>query len=275
MSEPIDRPIRVVYFAGPYLEPAALRLIAMLEAHPDVDLVLGLCEGEGAGFTYRLRNLWRRRGFLALPVLAIDALETVGDFLRGPREFIRLRRTVRPALARFETVPDVHASDVLERLRVLAPDLGVIYGGPILRPAVFEVPALGTLGIHHGRVPDYRGKKTTFWEVYNGERVAGITIQRLGRGLDAGDIVRTAEVEIGRKGYGRVWREAQRKGCEAFLAAVLDVKQGRAVFTPQQGTSAPGKLYRQPTPRDILALAIRRRLPGQAGRAARRSVAGG
>ena len=254
----LGRPIRIVYFAGPYLEPAAFRFVAMLEAHPEIDLVLGLCQGEGAGFGHRLRNLWRRRGALALPVMAMDALETLTGFLRAPLEFMRLRRLARPALARFETVPDVHAPQLLARLRDLAPDLGVIYGGPILRPELFEIPALGTLGIHHGRAPQYRGKKTTFWEVYNGERTAGVTIQRLGRGLDAGDIVRTAEVEIGRKGYSRVWREAQQIGCEAFLTAVLDVKRGQATFIPQDPTASRGPLYRQPTPRDILALFVRR-----------------
>jgi hypothetical protein len=258
----LDRPIRIVYFAGPYLEPAALRFVALLEAHPEVELVLGLCQGRGAGMGHRLRNLWRRRGVLALPVLAIDALETLAGFLRSPVESVRLRRLARPALARFETVPDVHAPAMLARLRGLAPDLGVVYGGPILKPELFEIPALGTLGIHHGRVPKYRGKKTTFWEVYNGERTAGITIQRLGRGLDAGDILRTAEVEIGRKGYSRVWREAQQLGCEAFLAAVLDVKRGQATFTPQDPAAPSGPLYRQPTPRDIFAL-LGRRLAGR------------
>jgi folate-dependent phosphoribosylglycinamide formyltransferase PurN len=263
MMTALTHPIRVVYFAGPYLEPAALRFVAMLEGHPEVELVLGLCQGDGAGFRHRLQNLWRRRGLLALPVLAVDLLETLCEFVRAPQASLALRRLARPALAKFETVPDVHASEMLERLQALAPDLGVIYGGPILKPEVFEIPALGTLGIHHGRTPQYRGKKTTFWEVFNGERTAGVTIQRLNRGIDTGDIVRTAEVEIGRKSYSRVWREAQQVGCETFLAAVLDMKRGCATFTPQNLSVPRGPLYKQPRPRDILALSWRR-LTGRA-----------
>jgi hypothetical protein len=243
----------------------------MLEAHPEIELLRGFCQGEGSGLFHRLRNLWRRRGALALPVIAVDALETIAGFIRAPAEFVRLRRLARPALARFETVPDVHAPPLLARLRALAPDLGVIYGGPILKPELFEIPAFGTLGIHHGRAPQYRGKKTTFWEVYNGEPTAGITIQRLDRRLDAGDIVRMAEVEIGRKGYSRVWREAQQVGCEAFLSAVLDVKRGQATYTPQDATLPRGPLYRQPTPRDILTLFVRR-LTGRVPARNRRGV---
>lgn len=258
MSSSLARPIRAVYFAGPYLEPAARRFVAMLERHPDIELVLGLCEGEGAGFGHRFRNLWRRRGPLAFAVLGVEWFEAAVAFLRAPQETLAARRDARPALARFETVHDVHATEVIARLRALAPDLGVIYGGPILKPEVFEIPVLGTLGIHHGRAPQYRGKKTTFWEVFNGEPTAGVTIQRLNRGIDTGDILRIVEVPIGRKGYGRVWREAQQAGCEAFLAAILDVQQGTATFTPQDPTAPRGPLYRQPTPRDILALAWRR-----------------
>lgn len=273
MSSSLARPIRAVYFAGPYLEPAARRFVAMLERHPDIELVLGLCEGEGAGFGHRFRNLWRRRGPLAFAVLGVEWFEAAVAFLRAPQETLAARRDARPALARFETVHDVHATEVIARLRALAPDLGVIYGGPILKPEVFEIPVLGTLGIHHGRAPQYRGKKTTFWEVYNGERAAGIIIQRLNRGLDAGDVVRMAEVEIGRKGYSRVWREAQRAGCEAFLAAVLDVKRGVATYTPQDPAVPPGPLCRQPAARDILKLALRR-LTGRPLARTRRTATG-
>jgi folate-dependent phosphoribosylglycinamide formyltransferase PurN len=273
MSAQLAGPIRIVYFAGPYLEPAARRFIAMLERHPEVDLVLGLCEGEGEGFLHRLRNLWRRRGPLAFAVLALEWLEAATGFLRAPRETLRDRRDALPALGRFVTVRDIHSPEVIARIRALAPDLGVIYGGPLLKPEVFEIPLLGTLGIHHGRAPRYRGKKTTFWEVYNGEATAGVTIQRLNRGIDTGDILRTAEVPIGRKGYGQVWREAQRVGADAYLAAIVDVRRGTATFTPQDPAAPRDPLYRQPAPRDILALTWRR-LTGRRATTARDPAAG-
>lgn len=254
MSRDLGRPIRVVFFGGTYLQPGAVRFAALLEADPEIDLVLGLCEGEGSGFRHRLRNLWRRRGPFAVVVLALDLAAECGEFIRAPRESLRLRRLAARALPKFETVPDVHAPGVLERLRALAPDLGVIYGAPILRPELFRIPVLGTLGIHHGRVPQYRGKKTTFWEIYNGERAAGITIQRVNPGIDTGDVVRVGGVEIGRKGYGRVWREVEELGCVLYRQAVLDFKRGCDNATPQDPSVPRGRLYRQPLPRDILRL---------------------
>ena len=252
------RPIRVVFFGGAYLQPGAQRFVALLEAHPDIDLVLGLCEGHGSGLRHRWANLWQRRGILAVPVRTFELIEECRQFLRRPREWLALRRLAARALEKFLTVPDLHAPVVLARLRVLAPDLGVIYGGPILKAELFDLPAQGTLGIHHGRVPQYRGKKTTFWEMYNGETGAGVTIQRVSAGLDRGDIVRHGAVEIGRKGYGRVWREVEERGCGLFIDAVLDVQAGRARFTPQPATRGP--LYRQPSAGELLRFWWRRRL---------------
>jgi len=98
---------------------------------------------------------------MALPVLALDAGGRAVAFRVPPARDARVTPPLGPALSKFVTVPDVHAQAVLERVRAAAPDLGVIYGAPILKPELFGIPPLGTLGIHHGRVPQYRGKKTT------------------------------------------------------------------------------------------------------------------
>jgi len=259
MTTALGRPIRIVYFAGPYLEPSAVRFVTMLDEHPDIDLVLGLCQGDGQGLRHRLRNLWRRRGWVAVPVLGLELITALVEFLRHPRASLDLRRRSRHALSVFVTVPDVHAPGVLERVRAAAPDLGVIYGAPILKPELFMIPSFGTLGIHHGRAPEYRGKKTTFWEMYHGERSAGITIQRVNPGIDTGEVVRRGEVEIGRKGYGRVWREVEDLGRRIYLEAILDVRRGTARFEAQETAGPRRPLYRQPGPGDILRFWSRRR----------------
>jgi hypothetical protein len=258
MIPPLDRPIRIVYFAGPYLEASAVQFITMLDEHPDIELVLGLCQGDGTGAWHRFRNLWRRRGLVAFAVLGQELAATLWHFLRQPRRFHDLRRRSARALSRFLTVPDIHAPEVLDRVRAADPDLGVVYGAPLLKAALFALPRFGTLGIHHGRAPEYRGKKTTFWEMYNGERAAGVTIQRVSPGIDTGEIVARGEVEIGHKGYGRVWREVEDLGRRLYLQSILDVRCGAAQFVPQGAGIPRGTLYRQPTFRDILRFFLRR-----------------
>jgi folate-dependent phosphoribosylglycinamide formyltransferase PurN len=254
----LGRPIRVVMFGGTYLQPGAVEFAAMLEQHPDVDLLLVLCQGEGTGRRHRFRDLWRRRQWVALPLMSVQLATFVLRLMSDPRAVVDLRRQARAVRAKIVTVRDLHSVDVLDRLKSLKPDLGVIYGSPILRPELFQIPSFGTLGIHHGRVPDYRGKKTTFWEMYNGEDVAGVTIQRINPGVDTGDVAKAGVVQIGRKSYLRVEREVERLGFALYLEATLDVWRGTASYRPQISHAMPAKIYRQPAPADIARFWYRR-----------------
>jgi folate-dependent phosphoribosylglycinamide formyltransferase PurN len=249
--------IRVVLFGGAYLQPGAQRFLVLIAEHPEMELIGGFCEGPGQGLRYRLANVWRRRGFLALPVLLMEGFEWLRRFLPSPIEGTRFERRLQRAMRKVQMVPDIHAPDVLARVRALAPDVGVIYGAPVLKQELFEIPRLGTLGIHHGRVPHYRGKKTTFWEIYNGERVAGVTIQRVNKGIDTGEIVRRGEVEIGNRGYTTVERDTEALGLSLFADAIVDLYHGQATFTPQEPRPAGSRLYRQPGPKDLLNLWFR------------------
>jgi methionyl-tRNA formyltransferase len=145
---------------------------------------------------------------------------------------------------RIHAVPDLHAEPVLDRVRALDADLGLIYGSPILKPRLFQIPRLGTLGIHHGKMPQYRGKKTTFWAMYNGEETAGVTIQLVNAGIDTGQIIQRGEVRIGRKSIAEVRHELEELGFTLYVQAILDLKRGVARLVPESGPK--GKLYKDP-----------------------------
>jgi hypothetical protein len=91
--------------------------------------------------------------------------------------------------------------------------------------------------------------------IEGGEASAGVAIQKVNAGLDAGEIVRAGEVAVAGKRYGQVDDEVQALGIELYLDAILAVKHGRATFRPQP----PGEpvLYRQPSARQIIELAWR------------------
>ena len=244
--------IRVVLFGGgPTLERGVKQFICRLEAHPEIEFLGGFCQSESQSFWAITRDLWRRRRFLALPLLLIQIIGVISRLLARPRTEIGLNRKLAQLADRIHFIPDIHADEILEEVKTLTPDLGLIYGSPILKPDLFEIPRYGTLGIHHGKVPKYRGKKTTFWAMYNGEKTAGVTIQRVNRGLDTGEIVTEGEVPTGSRSLTTVWNELEALGLDLYIQAILEVKQGTASYRPQMGKK--GKLYRDPKLRDILA----------------------
>lgn len=248
----LNRPIRVVMFgSGPRLTHDAREFLYRLEAHPEIALVGAFCQAESQTFLSIVRDLWRRRGLLALPLFLAWIIGEMGRFLGQPRTEIELNRKLKQLSGRIHFVTDIHAQKVLDQVRAVAPDLGLVYGSPVLKPELFEIPVCGTLGIHHGKVPEYRGNKTTFWAIYNGEKTAGVTIQKINAGLDTGEIVKTGEVGIGRRSQGAVWRELEALGLELYVQAILEVKEGTASYRPQSGRK--GKLYRNPKFGDFLA----------------------
>lgn len=252
-SEParLERPLRVVVFgSGPILTPDVRRFLCRLEAHADIDLLGAFCQAESQSFRAVVRDLQQRRGVLALPLLVLWLARSAAPFLTQPGEELALRRALRQLENKIHFVADIHAQDVLDTVSSLAPDLGLIYGSPILKPKLFEIPTRGTLGIHHGKVPEYRGNKTMFWAMYNGEGTAGVTIQKVNAGLDTGLIVKEGEVIIGRRSQAAVWRDLEALGLNLYMEAILEVKQGTAQYRAQASTR--GKLYRNPRPSDIL-----------------------
>lgn len=270
--EALDRPIRVVLLtSGPALDAGARELLVRLEAHPDVEVVGVFWESRGTTAPALLRDLWRRRGVLAPPLLAAEVARRAGRWLASPRRELRGRRTLRALRGRIRVVPDLHDPAVVAELGSLGADLGASYGSPILRRSVLDLPARGTLGIHHGRLPDYRGKKTTFWAILHGEREVGVTIQRLNTKLDGGEIVREGTVPTGRSSLGAVWRRLEALGLDLYLDAILAMRDGTARFERPRGTRS--RLFRDPTLRDLALYAWRRpgRLLRGTGRRARRA----
>lgn len=243
--------IRVVVFTGgPTLRPGIQRFIGQLEDHPQIDLLAVYCQAKGHTLRAVISDLWRRRKALALPLMIMHVGETIGRYLLRPGVERALKRRMDALSDRISFVPDIHAPVVLEAVQRLAPDLGLIYGSPILKPALFQIPACGTLGIHHGKLPDYRGKKTTFWAMYNGEPTAGVTIQKVNAGLDTGEIVKEGVVPTAGRSLRAVWRALEQLGFTVYLQAILEIKEGTATYRPPQGVK--GKLYRDPKGKDIL-----------------------
>ena len=247
----VSQPIRVVVFgSGPELNPDAKQFLCRLEEHPEIEFLGAFCQAQSQSLRAVFIDLWRRRGWLAFPLFAISVINKIVRFLLYPRAVIALQRSLEKISDRIHFVMDIHDQKVLEHVQALNPDLGLIYGSPILKPKLFEIPRLGTLGIHHGKVPEYRGNKTIFWALYNGETVAGVTIQKVNKGLDTGSIVKTGEVSTKGQAYHTVVHELETLGLDLYMQAILEVKHGTAEYKSQSANK--GKLYRNPKPGDFL-----------------------
>lgn len=166
-------------------------------------------------------------------------------------------------------VENFHLPASIELMRALAPDLGVVLGTNILKESVFAIPRLGSINVHQGLAPYYRGGPPVFWELFNGEREIGLTVHFVAAKVDTGDIIAQETLPLvydAARGldYEAViadYRERlSARAAELVPQAVRLLAEGRVELRAQN--LELGKRYRLPTKaeKDELRHRLRERL---------------
>jgi hypothetical protein len=120
----LDRPIRVVYFGGAFLEYSAVSFCSILVTHPQIELVGGVCQSEGFGLRDRIRETIRRRGALAPLALALHLMHAVVPLRRTPKQARTNRRDARRDSVRLGLGADSHGHDGGGRGRAMGEEVG-------------------------------------------------------------------------------------------------------------------------------------------------------
>jgi methionyl-tRNA formyltransferase len=92
----------------------------------------------------------------------------------------------------------VNTPEWIERIRSWEPDLILsFYYRNIIREEILNLPRLGAFNMHGSLLPRYRGRVPINWAVLHGETDTGVTLHRMVKRADAGDIVDQETVPIG------------------------------------------------------------------------------
>ncbi len=90
---------------------------------------------------------------------------------------------------------DVNESGVVERIAAAAPDVGVVCAfGQIIREPLLSAPEM--LNVHPSLLPRWRGAAPIERAMMAGDASTGVSIMRLGEGLDSGPVAIQAEIAI-------------------------------------------------------------------------------
>ncbi|HSK70476.1 MAG TPA: formyltransferase family protein [Pyrinomonadaceae bacterium] len=148
-----------------------------------------------------------------------------------------------------------HSEDAVNLLKNADADLGILYGTNIIKEKVFSIPKLGSLNIHQGLAPLYRGGPTVFWELFNDEKEIGITVHFVAAKVDTGDIIlqKTLPLEYDFSRYGldyesflRDFRASLIEPSARLIAEAVQLIADGKERRIKQDTSI-GKRYRLPT----------------------------
>ena len=123
----------------------------------------------------------------------------------------------------------------LGTLDELAPDMIIVAAyGRILPGYIIDYPRLGCVNVHASLLPKYRGAAPIQWSVINGEEKTGVTIMRMDRGLDTGDIITMAETRIGEyETAGELFDRLAVMGAELLAGTIEAIADGTAKYKKQ------------------------------------------
>jgi peptidoglycan/xylan/chitin deacetylase (PgdA/CDA1 family) len=249
---------RIVVFTGILSYSVRKGIVEIDRAIPDLSWLIVL-HSPKKDFSTLLRNQWRnfkRNGWRWLPYQFGEILSRIDNpvqsvTVRGGKEFTQSGLMSRSNL-QFLRVDDLHAASTLQEIKKFKPDLGISLAAPILRRPLFAIPTLGTVNLHKGKLPDYRGMPPAFWELWNDEKSVGCSVHWVDEKLDTGAVV--AHSSIDREGFSTL-RGLQLRldevGVDLMRTAVLEIVQGTSRSVPQP---SGGRTYRKPTLTMLAAL---------------------
>lgn len=123
------------------------------------------------------------------------------------------------------------ASQTVDALKELNPDLIIVVAyGKILQKEILTLPKYGCINIHASLLPKYRGAAPIQWAVLNGETVSGVTSMLMDEGLDTGDMLLKAQVEIGENDTAEdLHDKLSVLGAEVMSKTIAKLKAGELV----------------------------------------------
>lgn len=126
--------------------------------------------------------------------------------------------------------------EAVQKLREYAADIFVVAAfGQILSEEILEMPKFGCVNIHASLLPKYRGAGPIQWAIINGEKITGVTIMQMEKGLDTGDMLFQTEVDIApRETADTLHDKLKEAGARLIVEALPQIEAGAVVPVKQK-----------------------------------------
>ncbi len=113
----------------------------------------------------------------------------------------------------------------------------VVAYGLILPKEVINLPKFGCFNVHASLLPRWRGAAPIQRAMIEGDQTTGVTIMKMDKGLDTGDIGLQKEIKIEQQNYSELEKELANEGAE-LLINFIDRLDGSIQFAKQNDTQA-------------------------------------
>lgn len=137
-------------------------------------------------------------------------------------------------------VQNVNDAYFLNELRKMDIELVISVAAPQkFKEELLQLPNLGCINIHSGKLPKYRGMMPSFWTLLHDEEYGAVTIHKMNENLDDGEIILQQEVKIkSDETLNSYIRMTKKLGAEMMLEVIRDIGTGNYQLKPNDKSQA-------------------------------------
>ena len=135
---------------------------------------------------------------------------------------------------------DVNCQEAINKINELKPDFIVVVAyGQILKERILNIPKYDCLNIHASLLPHYRGAAPLNWVIINGEKETGVTIMKMSKGLDTGDMIIKKSITITDEDDSTTMHDKLSTiGSELIVEAIESIVSNKVKYIPQNDAEA-------------------------------------
>lgn len=177
------------------------------------------------------------RGIAVIERLLADGHEVASIVVPSGQTPAGLGELAKRAGCHLSAPENVNSPVFLDLLSHHGVELSIVAGFPtIFRKSLIDLPRHGTMNLHAGRLPQYRGGSPLQWQIINGEAQAGLSIIRMDAGIDTGPLLGETTFEIPPEAQiGDLQASANQRFADLTAQCVASIADGTLSERAQQG----------------------------------------
>jgi methionyl-tRNA formyltransferase len=193
------------------------------------------------------------KAFGLMPILSqgmrmakVKALDTF-DWLNFSGRYYSVNRVCESYGVKCSDCKNINSPDFLQHLQELNIELiASVSPTQIFKENLINLPRHGCINVHTAKLPNYRGLYPTYWAMACGEKVIGISIHYIEKGIDTGRVILQSDVEIPPHAtLDYMLRITKLEGALLLIKAIRQIAEGEVrAFYPQ----GKGSYFSFPTP---------------------------
>jgi len=144
----------------------------------------------------------------------------------------------------------INHSESIAQIKKYKPDLLIsILSNQIFKEPILTLAPKGCINLHSALLPKYRGLMPTFWVLKNNEKITGVSVFFMDKGIDNGPIIVQKKFEVGNRTLEELIDYAKKIGMDAIIEAVDLIYKDE--YNLIENRDEESTYYSFPTRRDV------------------------